>query len=99
MEFADSSCSRCGADFGEAKPEKVTRLDTPYETPYGRVVEFVGPCPSCGEDIPLWGGEEVPDREPAATTEPTEPPEPIQPAEPPEPTDEGTGEGGEGSEE
>lgn len=69
MEFAYSKCSKCGVELGDKKPEKVTRLKEPYDSPYGRTVEYVGPCPSCGEDIPLWAGiaGDVPDIEPGTT--------------------------------
>lgn len=69
MEFADGKCPECGAEFGDKKPAKVTRLEEPYETPFGRFVELVGPCPSCGKNIPLWAGisGDVPDIKPGAT--------------------------------
>ena len=88
MEFADGRCSECGAEFGDKTPEKLTRLKEPYETKFGRPVEYVGPCPSCGKNIPLWAGApgDVPDIKPGATKtirgKPEPESEPEAPAEP-----------------
>lgn len=74
MEFADGRCCECGAEFGDAKPKRVTKLKEPYTTPFGRYVEFVGPCPSCGKNIPLSyaGIESEPEVEPEAEAPETE---------------------------
>jgi len=84
MEFADGKCSECGAEFGVKEPKKITRLKETYETKFGRPVEYVGPCPSCGKNIPLWAGisGDVPHIKPGATktikgrSEPEPEPEP-----------------------
>jgi len=73
MEFADGKCCECGAEFGDAKPKRVTKVKEPYTTWYGRYVEFVAACPSCGKKTPLYGGAEP---------EPEPEPEPETPAKP-----------------
>jgi len=76
MEFVDRECSECGKKFGNRKPKDAVKLDEPYDT-LRRSVEFVAPCPFCGEKIPVWGGTDPipvvggePEPEPEAATEP-----------------------------
>lgn len=85
MEFADGRCCLCGAEFGDAKPKRVTKLKEPYTTWYGRYVEFVAACPSCGKKIPLYGGiepvsgvEPEPEVEAEPVAEPVPAPEPEE---------------------
>jgi len=74
MEFADGRCCFCGAGFGKKKPKEVTEVDKPYTNQYGRVVQLVAPCPSCGEKIPLWAGAgALPGPEPEPAAESAEP--------------------------
>lgn len=54
MEFAYRKCNKCGTEFGTAKPGEETVCSKPYDDPFGRYVSCVAPCPSCGEDVPLW---------------------------------------------
>ena len=67
MEFVDKECSFCGKKFGNRKPKDAVKLDEPYDT-LRRSVEFVAPCPFCGENVPLWEG--VPEPEPEEVAKP-----------------------------
>lgn len=71
MKFTDVRCPECGVEFGEAKPGKVTKVKAPYFN-FGRFVELVAACPSCGKKVPVWEGLTVAAPEPAEPTEPTE---------------------------
>ncbi len=74
MEFADGQCYLCGNKFGNRKPETVTKVDKPYSVPpTGRLAEFVSPCPSCGQNVPLWAGSGEPEPEPEPEASEPEP--------------------------
>lgn len=83
MEFADGQCRECGFKFSGEGPEdsEIIKVKEPYNS-HGREVEFVGPCPSCGKNIPLWAGAgaltgpEPPEPEPEPEPEPAPEPEP-----------------------
>lgn len=60
MEFADGQCYLCGRKFGIRKPKTESKIDKPYKVPSnGRIVEYVSPCPFCGENVPLCVGSRL----------------------------------------
>jgi len=65
MEFVGKECYLCGKKFRNRKPEDATEV-APFAVSEKRLGSGVAPCPSCGEKIPAWAGNEP---EP----EPTEP--------------------------
>jgi len=76
MEFVGRKCYLCGEEFGNKKPKDATEVE-PFTFNERRIVSFVAPCPSCGKDVPLWGGADPFPGQAETGPEPTEPePEP-----------------------
>ena len=57
MEFVGKKCYLCGKKFGNRNPKDVTEVE-PFPFGESRIVSVVAPCPSCGEKIPAWAGNE-----------------------------------------